>query len=66
MDGVNQLIPFRSQKKGHRQNETHQEELDWIKHPSSRIHLLKHTLKPQPKNMNRTMVGKSRTDSSTE
>lgn len=50
MDG--QLIPFLSQKKGHRQNETHQEELDWIKHPSSRIHLLKHTLKPQPKNMN--------------
>lgn len=52
MDGVNQLIPFLSQKKGHRQNETHQEELDWKKHPSSRIHLLKHTLKPQPKNMN--------------
>lgn len=46
MDGVKQLIPFRSmsQKKGHRQNETHQEELDWIKHPSSRIHLLKHTI----------------------
>lgn len=51
MDGVNQLIPFLSYNKGHRQNETDQEKLDWIKHPSSRIHLLKHTLKPQPKNM---------------
>lgn len=49
MDGVNQLS--KSEERAQTE-ETHQEERDWIKHPGSRIHLLKHTLKPQPKNMN--------------